>query len=259
MRELRIAFPKTIPILTGYLFLGITYGILMVTNGFPFWLPVLTAVIVYTGSMEFLLVGILLSPFHPFSVLASTLMVCARHIFYGLSMLQKYRGTGKAKFYLIYTTSDETFAVNCDARIPEGLSRSKYYFWVSFLDQLYWVTGSALGALFGGLLTFRTDGLDFVMTAMFVCIFLNQWLRDADSLHLRYGKHIPWRALLLSHAPELVGTGASLLCLAVFGPERFIIPSMIVILAILAITRKQVEPAADVLRTAPDTEKGNSK
>ena len=241
----------------GYLFLGITYGILMVTNGFPFWLPVLTAVIVYTGSMEFLLVGILLSPFHPFSVLATTLMVCARHIFYGLSMLQRYRDSGKAKFYLIYTTSDETFAVNCNARIPEGLSRTKYYFWVSFLDQLYWVAGSALGALFGGLLTFRTDGLDFVITAMFVCIFLNQWLQDSDSLHLRYGKHIPRRTLLLSHAPELTGAGASLLCLAVFGPERFIIPSMIVILAILALIRKQAETAADILHAAPDPKEGD--
>lgn len=259
MRELRAAFPKTIPVLMGYLFLGITYGILMVTSGFPFWLPILTALVVYTGSMEFLLVGILLSPFNPFSVLATTLMVSARHIFYGLSMLQKYRGTGKAKFYLIYTTSDETFALNCDARIPEGLSRTRYYFWVSFLDQIYWVAGSALGAIFGSFLTFNTEGLDFVMSAMFICIFLNQWLRDSDNLHLRYGKHIPWRALFLSHAPEMTGVGASLLCLLVFGPERFIIPSMIAILAILALTRKQVEPAADELRFEDKTKEGEIK
>ena len=258
MRELRAAFPKTIPVLMGYLFLGITYGILMVTNGFPFWLPIMTALVIYTGSMEFLLVGILLSPFNPFSVLATTLMVGARHIFYGLSMLTKYRGTGKAKFYLIYTTSDETFALNCDAGIPEGLSRSRYYFWVSFLDQMYWVAGSALGALFGGFLTFNTEGLDFVMTAMFVCIFLNQWLRDSDSLHLRYGRHIPWSALFLSHAPELAGVGASLLCLLVFGPERFIIPSMIAILAILALSRKQVEPAANRLRFEAKKKEGEN-
>ena len=103
--ELKAAFPKTIPVLAGYLFLGITYGILAVTSGLPAWMPVLTALVVYTGSMEFLLVSILLAPFNPFSVLATTLMVGARHIFYGLTMLTKYRGTGKAKFYLIYTTS----------------------------------------------------------------------------------------------------------------------------------------------------------
>ena len=219
MRELRAAFPKTIPVLMGYLFLGITYGILMVTNGFPFWLPILTALVIYTGSMEFLLVGILLSPFNPFSVLATTLMVGARHIFYGLSMLTKYRGTGKAKFYLIYTTSDETFALNCDAGIPEGLSRSRYYFWVSFLDQMYWVIGCAIGGLAGSLLTLNTKGIDFVMNAMFLVIALNGI------------EKVPARI------PALLGLGCSLLALALFGPNRFLIPAMILILIALMIYR----------------------
>lgn len=252
MRELKEVFPKTIPVLAGYLFLGITYGILAVTSGLPAWVPVLTALIVYTGSMEFLPVSILLAPFNPFSVLATTLMVGARHIFYGLAMLTKYRGTGKAKFYLIYTTSDETFALNCDAKIPEGMDKTKYYFWISFLDQMYWVAGAALGAFFGGYITFNTEGLDFVMTAMFICIFLSQWLRDRDLLIQKYEKKIPWKQLLLAHAGELTGVLGSLLCLLIFGSESFIIPSMILILFILACSRKKVEPITDELNHMQD-------
>lgn len=250
MCELKEAFPKTIPVLAGYIFLGITYGILAVTSCLPAWVPVLTALVVYTGSMEFLLVSILLAPFNPFSVLATTLMVGARHIFYGLAMLSKYRGTGKAKFYLIYTTSDETFALNCDAKIPEGMDKTKYYFWVSFLDQMFWVAGSALGAFFGSYITVSTKGLDFVMTAMFICIFLSQWLRDRDLLIQKYRKKIPRKQILLAHAGEITGVLASLLCLLIFGSEKFIIPSMILILVILACTRKQVEPFTDDLNKA---------
>ena len=246
--ELKAAFPKTIPVLAGYLFLGITYGILAVTSGLPAWMPVLTALVVYTGSMEFLLVSILLAPFNPFSVLATTLMVGARHIFYGLTMLTKYRGTGKAKFYLIYTTSDETFALNCDAEIPKGMSKTKYYFWISFLDQMYWVAGAALGAFSGSYITFSTEGLDFVMTAMFLCIFLNQWLRESDLLRQKNRSKTAWKKLFLAHTGELTGVFCSLVCLLIFGAERFIIPSMILILAVLAAGRKRIEPAVDELQ-----------
>jgi 4-azaleucine resistance transporter AzlC len=148
-KALRACFPLTIPVMAGYVFLGITYGLLMKTSGFPFWLPTLTAAVIYTGSMEFLMVEILASSFHPVSAMATAFMVGARHLFYGLAMLPKYSNTGWKKFYLIYTTSDETFAVNYGAEIPEGVDRSWFYFWVSLLDQLYWVTGATLGAFFG--------------------------------------------------------------------------------------------------------------
>lgn len=225
MRELRAAFPKTVPVLFGYVFLGITYGVLMVTNGLPFWLPTLTAAVIYTGSMEFLLVSILLSSFHPLSAFATALMVGARHLFYGIAMLPKYRGSGPMKFYLIYTTSDETFALNYDAEIPEGLDRTRYYFFVSLLDQSYWVIGTLIGGLCGSLIRFNTEGLDFVMTAMFLSIFMNQWMKDRDEKQ--------------SHAPELIGTACSAVCLAVFGPDRFLIPAMLLILAVLALGRKK--------------------
>lgn len=231
LRALKWAFPLTIPVMAGYVFLGITYGILMVTHGLPAWLPVVTAAVIYTGSMEFLMADILVSSFNPASAFATALMVGARHIFYGIAMLDKYRGMGWKKFYLIYTTSDETFAVNYSAEIPENADRGWFYFWVSLLDQCYWVAGSALGGVFGSLITFNTKGLDFVMTAMFVTIFMNQWLKDGE------GKE----AFFKNHISEFVGLLASAVCLVIFGPDRFIIPSMIAILVSLTVLRPRLE------------------
>lgn len=133
MNEFKKALPATFPVMAGYIFLGITYGILMAANGFPIWLPVLTAAVIYTGSMEFLMVEILSSSFHPLSAFLTAVMVGARHLFYGLSMLKKYSGTGPAKFYLIYTCSDETFAVNYHGDLT-GLNKTRYYTFVSLLD-----------------------------------------------------------------------------------------------------------------------------
>lgn len=230
-KALKAAFPSTIPVLAGYSFIGITYGILMVTSGFPVFYPVMTAIIVYTGSMEFLLVSILMSSFNPASCFVTALMVGARHLFYGISMLDKYKGAGWRKFYLIYTTSDETFAVNFSAKIPDGIDRYDYYMWVSLLDQAYWVGGTALGAVFGSFITFNTRGLDFVMTAMFVTIFMDQWVKDGTKI----------RSMLKDHASEIIGVLGSLACLLIFGPDNFIIPSMIVILAALTFMRRKLE------------------
>lgn len=127
-KAFKFAFPRTLPVLTGYVFLGITYGMLMSTQGFPVWLPTVTAFVIYTGSMEFLMVSILASSFHPLSAFATAIMVGARHLFYGISMLSKYRNMGWKKFYLIYTTSDETFSVNYSAVIPDTIDRGWFYF-----------------------------------------------------------------------------------------------------------------------------------
>ncbi len=231
MQALSCSFPLTIPVMTGYVFLGVTYGLLMQSAGFPSWLPTLTAAVIYTGSMEFLMVEILASSFDPVSAMATAFMVGARHLFYGLAMLPKYGNTGWKKFYLIYTTSDETFAVNYGADIPEGIEKSWFYFWVSFLDQLYWVGGATLGAFFGRFLTFDTEGLDFVMTAMFIVILLAQWEKDGTRL----------KGCIRDHIPELIGLGASFMCLLLFGPDRFMIPSMVLILAALLAVRKPLE------------------
>lgn len=235
LAALRTAFPLTLPVMAGYVFLGITYGILMVSQGLPPWLPIVTAAVIYTGSMEFLLASILVSSFNPLSAFATAVMVGARHLFYGISMLDKYRNMGWKKFYLVYTTSDETFAVNYSANIPADIDRGWFYLWVSLLDQSYWVIGSALGGLAGTLITFNTKGLDFVMTAMFVTIFMNQWLKDGEGFHDFFRNHVS----------ELVGLGASVFCLILFGADRFIIPTMGLILAVLTLSRRWLEPVVD--------------
>ncbi len=228
---LKKAFPHTIPVMAGYVFLGITYGILMRTSGFPVWLPTVTALIIYTGSMEFLMVSILASSFNPASAFVTAVMVGARHLFYGISLLSKYRDMGWKKFYLIYTTSDETFSVVYTTPVPEDVDKGRFYFWISLLDQMYWVIGTTIGALFGSIITFNTEGLDFVMTAMFMVIFLNQWVKDGTAV----------KTMLKDHISELVGIGGSILCLLIFGPDKFIIPTMIVILIALAAFRKVLD------------------
>ena len=224
------AIPHTAPVLTGYVFLGITYGILMVTSGFPVLYPVLTAVIVYTGSMEFLLVSILSASFHPLACFATALMVGARHLFYGISMLDRYKGTGWKKIYLIYATTDETFAVNYSVAVPKDVDRGWFYFWVSLLDQLYWIAGTALGAVCGAGITFNTRGLDFVMTAMFVTIFMNQWLKDTWKGHVSAG----------------IGIAGSLICRMLLGPDRFIIPAMLTIWIALTVLRPLLDTRNEV-------------
>lgn len=250
------AFPTTIPVLAGYGFLGFTYGILMRTSGFPWWLPALTALIIYTGSMEFLLVEILTSSFNPLSAFVTALMVGARHLFYGISMLTKYRNTGIKKFYLIYATTDETFALNYAAEIPEGVDAGWYYFWVSLLDHSYWVIGTTIGALSAGFIPFNTDGLEFSMTALFTVILATQWYKDTQASKKRNARggeksgktgksgKTSENALLRmirSHASELIGIGSSLVCLIVFGPDRFLVPAMILILICLAVLRRPME------------------
>ena len=164
----------------------------------------------------------LLSPFAPLQVLMVSLMIQARHLFYGISMLDKFKDMGWKKFYLIYGMCDETFSINCTAEIPEDCDRGWFYFFVTLLNQLYWVGGATLGGLLGNLITFDTKGLDFVMTAMFIVIFLEQWLKE---------KH---------HFSEWAGLASSTACLLIFGKDNFMIPAMICILLLLTAFRKPV-------------------
>ena len=217
------AFPHTIPILTGFIFLGMTYGILITTKGFPVWFPILTSICVFAGSAEFAAVTYLLGGFDPLSALAMTLMINARHLFYGISMLEKYKGTGIKKIYLIFGLCDESFSVNCSAQAPDGVDKGLFMFFVTLLDQLYWIIGCSLGGIFGSFLTFNTMGLEFVMTAMFVVIFIEQWLKEKD------------------HTISVVGLAIPLACLIVFGADKFIIPSMLALLGILALLRAPLE------------------
>ena len=219
----KAAFPYTIPIFAGFWFLGLTYGIYMNVSGFSFWYPMLMSLTIFAGSIEFVTVNLLLGTFIPIQALAVTLMINARHLFYGISMLDRYRGTGWKKPYLIFGMCDESFSINCSAQIPEGVDRGWFMFFVTLFNHLYWFTGSTLGGIFGSFLSFNTKGLDFVMTAMFVVIFLENWLNEQE------------------HTSSLLGLGISLICLLAFGAERFLIPAMLGILAVLTLLRYSPE------------------
>lgn len=221
-RAFRVAFPHTIPILAGFLFLGMAYGIYMQSSGFPSWYPTLSSTTVFGGSLEFVLVSMLQDPFALLQCFLMALLIQARHVFYGIAMLERYKGMGWKKFYLIFGMCDESFSINCTAEVPEGADRGWFFFFVTLLDQLYWITGATLGGLLGTLLHFNTEGLDFVMTAMFTVIFLNQWEKEKN------------------HIPAFVGLGCTLLCLLLFGAERFLLPAMGGILLLLTLLRGQI-------------------
>ena len=177
-RAFRAAAPQTLPVFAGYLVLGLGYGIYVQSLGLPVWLPPLMGTVVYGGSLEFVLASLLLGSFAPVSAFLMALMIQARHLFYGLTMLQRYRGYGLRSAYMIFAMSDETFSITCSAEPPEEVDRGWFMFFITLLDQFYWVASAAMGAALGAVLPFSTEGVDFVMTAMFVVIFLNQWEKE---------------------------------------------------------------------------------
>ena len=175
---LRAAIPQTLPVLAGYFVLGMGYGIYVQSLGLPVWMPMLMGTVVYGGSLEFVLASLLLRAFSPLSAFLMALMIQARHLFYGLAMLERYKGYGWRSFYMIFAMSDETFSITCSAEPPEGVDKGWFMFFITLLDQFYWVASAGLGAVLGSVLPFSTEGVDFVMTAMFTVIFLNQWEKD---------------------------------------------------------------------------------
>ena len=213
---LKTVLLSTIPVMTGYIILGIAFGILLADKGYSVWWALLMSTTIFAGSMQFVAVDLLSGGAALVSAAIMTLLVNARHLIYGISMLNKYRSTGKAKPYLIFSLTDETYALLCTGA-PEGVEEKWYYLLVSALDQFYWIAGSLLGALIGGALTMDTSGIDFAMTALFVVIFVEQWLTDKD------------------HIPALLGLGITLLCLVIWGTEGFLIPAMVFILLALSV------------------------
>ena len=222
-RAFRAAAPQTLPVFAGYLVLGLGYGIYVQSLGLPVWLPPLMGTVVYGGSLEFVLASLLLGSFAPVSAFLMALMIQARHLFYGLTMLQRYRGYGLRSAYMIFAMSDETFSITCSAEPPEGVDKGWFMFFITLLDQIYWVASAAMGAALGAVLPFSTEGVDFVMTAMFVVIFLNQWEKEKQ------------------HASAIIGIVAPLVCLRIFGSGSFLIPSMVCILVALLLLRRPIE------------------
>ena len=217
------AFPYTVPIFAGFVFLGIAYGIFMHSLGFSAIYPILMSLLIFAGSMEFVAANLLLMAFNPINALFLTLMVNARHLFYGISMLDKYKGIGKKKFYMIYGLCDESFSINYTVDTPENVDKGWFMFFVTLLNHFYWVLGATIGGIFGSLVKFNTEGLDFVMTSLFVVIFIEQWLKEKN------------------HLSALIGLGLSIVSLIIFGGNNFILPAMFAILGLLTILRKSLE------------------
>ena len=222
----RYALLRTLPVMAGYLVLGLGFGVLLQSKGYGLGWALAMSLLVYAGSMQYVAVDLLAGGASLIAAALMTLTVNARHLFYGISMVERYRDAGPAKPYLIFALTDETYSLVCSGEVPEGVDRRGYFFLVSLLDQLYWVAGSAAGALVGSLLPFDSTGIDFSMTALFLVVMTEPWRASRD------------------HTPALVGLGVSLACLVVFGADNFLIPAMIGITLALTLLRGPLQRSA---------------
>ena len=223
-KTLKAAVVDTLPVLTGYLVLGFGFGILIKVNGFGLLHAFAMSFLIYAGSMQYVAIGLFTGGASLFTVALTTLMVNARHLFYGISMIDRYKNTGARKPYLIFALTDETYSLVCsdNPNIPEN-SRKNYYFFVSLFNHIYWITGSVLGVLVGSVVKFNSEGIDFALTALFVTVFLEQWLTTKK------------------HAPAIIGVVVSVICLMIFGSERFLIPTMLIIALLLCLYKEVPE------------------
>lgn len=222
VKALKAAFPHTIPVLTGFLALGMAYGVLMQTKGYGVIWSVLMSAIAFGGSMQYVAITLLTTAFDPLQAFLMSIMVNARHLFYGISMLGKYKGLGKIRPFLIFTLCDETFSVSYAVNPPEEVERKYFYFWISFLDYFYWILGTFLGGVLGSFVTFNTEGLDFALTALFVVLFLEQWkVKD-------------------NRPAGIIGIICAVISLLIFGSDNLVIPAMVLILVSLLAGRRYI-------------------
>jgi len=217
---LRTAFLDTVPVMTGYVFLGFGFGILMQQNGFGVLWAGAMSLFIYAGSMQYVAVSLLTSGASLLTAAMTAFVVNARHLFYGISMVDTYKGMGRKKPYLIFGLTDETYSLVSQLQIPKDVSPSGYCFLVTLFDHIYWVSGTVLGSLTGTLLPINYEGVDFALTALFVTIFVEQWLSTKN------------------HGPAIVGVAATVICLILFGADVFLIPSMVIIAVCLTVMRK---------------------
>lgn len=216
----RSAFLDTVPVMTGYVFLGFGFGILMHQNGYGVLWSATMSLFIYAGSMQYVAVSLLTGGANLLTAALTAFVVNARHLFYGISMVDAYKGIGKRKPYMIFALTDETYSLVSKNNVPQGLTRHEYCFLVSLFDHSYWVAGTILGSLSGSLIPINYEGIDFVLTALFVTIFVEQWLSVKD------------------HRPALIGIVCTALCLWIFGQDVFLIPSMAIIALLLTQMRK---------------------
>ena len=225
LRIVRRAFVRSVPVMAGYLVLGTGFGILLRNAGYGVLWAFAMSTLIYAGSMQYVGAGLLSGGASVVSAALTTLMVNARHLFYSISMIDRYKHTGKYKPYLIFALTDETYSLLCGDPMPERKEDALSWFLLSLFNHWYWVTGSVLGSLLGSVLPFSTAGIEFSMTALFIASFTEQWLKLHD------------------HLPALTGLLSTLICLILFGPERFLIPSMLLITLALSLVRGRKEAA----------------
>lgn len=222
-KAFRAAFPYTVPVFMGYLFLGIAFGVLLASKGYHAVWAAAMSLTCYAGSGQFVAVNLLAAPFAPLHAVLIELMVNCRHLFYGLSLLEPFSRTGRLKPYMVFSLTDETYSLQCGVVPPDGVDEGWFRFFISVLDHSYWIFGSVVGALAGTLIPFDSTGIDFAMTALFTVIFVEQWESGG------------------SHLPALTGLGVTATCLLLFGSENFIPFALLGIAAILLASRKRLE------------------
>ena len=223
LKALKAAIPYTLPVMIGYVFLGIGFGILLTSKGIAWWWSPIMAIFIYAGSMQYVAVDLLASAFNPINALILTLTVNARHLFYGFSLLSRFQSYGKKKPYMIFALTDETYSVLSAANPPDDVNKEWFDFFIAMLNQIYWVLGCTIGAVGGAAIQFNSRGIEFVMTALFVVIMVEQWEKATN------------------HLPVLIGISASVLSILLFGKDNFIIPAMVGIIIVLTLTRKQLD------------------
>lgn len=211
--------------MAGYVVLGAGFGILLRNAGYGVLWAFAMSLFIYAGSMQYVGVSLITGGASIFTTALTTVMVNARHLFYSISMVDRYKDAGKYKPYMIFGLTDETYSLLCDGKTPEGADPAYYRFLVSIFNQSYWVTGSVLGSLLGTVLPFSTEGIEFSMTALFIASFTGQWMSTGD------------------HIPALTGLLSTLMCLVLFGPDRFLIPAMLLITLVLTLLRSRREEA----------------
>lgn len=219
----KTAFPYTIPVLTGYLFIGIAFGVMFAEKGYSFLWAILMSTLVYAGSGQYLAVNFFVPGFSFIQAVFLTLMVNIRHVFYGISLLEKFNRFGKKRWYLVFGLTDETYSLLCTTNIPEDVDDEKFLLAITLLNQSYWIIGSAIGGIAGTVIPFDSTGIDFAMTALFVVIFLEQWFQKKNRI------------------PAVIGMVVSFICLQIFGADHFVLPSMLIIIGVLFMSRKKLE------------------
>lgn len=223
METTKRAFRDSLPVMAGYVVLGIGFGVLLQSKGYSFIWAFVMSVTIFAGAMQYVAVDLLSMGAGFIATAIMTVMVNVRHVFYGVAMLDKYKDMGKVKPYLIFGLTDETFSIACNVELPENINKRKYFFLLTAFNQCYWIIGSTLGAVLGSAIEFNSAGIDFSMTALFVVIFVEQWEKAKN------------------HIPAIVGIVVTVICLVIFGPSSFLIPSMIAITIVLVILRGKLE------------------